>query len=152
MCTGLGFRLMAGRGPAPKENRRRANVPERGEYSAVPVTGWRHGDIPPCPARSTAARATWASWMGSWFASHWSPEDLPNLRLVIRLWSKCDAGKATGSERSELRQLMDSYGITLKGQQDRRWTPPKAEDAPEHASGDDAQPDYGPYGHLRAVV
>ena len=100
---------MAGHGPAPKEDRRRANEPERGEWQPTPGIGWQHGDIPPCPARSKAAVETWATWMGSGFASHWLPADMPTLRLVIKLWAHADSGKATGSERSELRQLMRAY-------------------------------------------
>lgn len=135
---------MAGRGPAPKLDRRnKSDVPQRGEWQAAAGVGWQHGEIPACPARGSAARATWAAWMGSWFAAHWAPEDLPGLRLVIRLWEKADAGRASGSERSELRQLMDSYGITPKGQQDRRWR------APERAEA--AAPAPSPYARLQVV-
>lgn len=141
--------MMAGRGPAPKADRQnKYDVPARGEYQATPGVGWQHGETPRCPVRSRAAQETWSTWMGSWFAAHWTPQDLPNLRLVVKLWAKCDTGKAIGSERTELRQLMDSYGITPKGQQDRRWTPPKADQHPQ------PEPSETPgrlYGHLRAV-
>ena len=118
---------MAGRGPAPKDpdERRTAHAPTRGEWQATPGVGWQHGEIPPCPARGVVAGGVWTTWMQSWFAAYWMPEDLPNLRLIIKLWARADSGKATGSERSELRQLMDSYGITRKGQQDRRWSAPE---------------------------
>ena len=143
---------MAGRGPAPADQRRRANAPDRGDWQSAPATGWQHGDIPACPVRSRAAQAAWATWMGAWFSAHWTPDDLPNLRLVIRLWSKCDTGKATSNERTELRQLMDSYGITPKGQQDRRWTRPK--DAPTAEQHPDGVPSTVPsrYAHLRTVA
>ena len=145
---------MAGQGPAPKADRRRANTPERGEWKASPGIGWQHGNIPDPPVRSAIARETWATWFRSWFASYWTPDDLPNLRLVIKLWAKADSGKATGSERSELRQLMDSYGITPKGQQDRRWAAPirgaKPVDEPEPPPEATTEPE-SPYGHLRVA-
>ena len=43
---------------------------------------------------------------------------------------------------------MDEYGITPKGQQDRRWLPPKTPDAPLPSAGDD---DAGPYAGLKLV-
>lgn len=142
---------MAGRGPAPKPNRQnKYDVPTRGDWRASPGVGWQHGDIPTCPVRSKAAQETWQTWMRSWVAAHWSPADLPNLRLVIKLWAAVDSGAVTGSERSELRQLMDSYGLTPKGQQDRRWQPPKPEDE-KPAAQPEAPATPSRYAHLRAV-
>jgi hypothetical protein len=138
---------MAGRGPAPADDRIRPHEPGRGEWRPAPGSGWQHGDIPPCPVRGAAARSTWDTWFRAWWAANWSPEDLPNLRLVIKLWARVDSGKATGSERSELRQLMDSYGLTPKGLQDRRWKPPKVEEP----TTDQPANDDSPYSHLRVV-
>jgi hypothetical protein len=136
---------MAGRGPAPADDRRRANEPERGEWQPTPGVGWQHGELPPCPARGASAVETWTTWLTAWFAAHWTPADLPNLRLAIKLWARADGGKATGAERSELRHLMDDLGITRSGQQDRRWKPPEAvHPAPARAAA-------SPYGQLRAV-
>jgi hypothetical protein len=135
-------------GPAPAVARRRANEPERGEWQSSPGIGWQHGNIPACPARSKAAVDTWTAWMRSWYAAHWLPADLPTLRLVIKLWAHADSGKATGSERSELRQLMRAMGITPDGQQDRRWRAP--ETAPRRAE----TPEFDPreaYAGLRLV-
>ncbi len=143
---------MAGRGPAPAEQRRRANEPERGEWQAAPGAGWQHGVVPRCPVRSGEALDAWATWFGAWFAAHWGPEDLPNLRLVIRLWAKCASGKAIGSERTELRQLMDSYGITPKGQQDRRWQAPRAERGPVGQPAEAPPTLPSRYEHLRTVA
>jgi hypothetical protein len=140
-------------GPAPKLNRRRRNAPARGDWTSETATGWQHGETPQPPRVSIAARETWTVWMGSWFAAHWLPEDLPNLRLVIKLWAKAWTGKAASAERSELRQLMDSYGITRKGQQDRHWVPPDDLDAPGDEAEDGGPVDEaGPYGHLRVVA
>lgn len=90
--------------------------------------------------------------MGSWFAAHWTPDDLPNLRLVIKLWAKADGGKAIGSERVELRQLMDSYGITPKGQQDRRWQAPKPDAASVSQPAGEPATKPSRYDHLRTVA
>lgn len=74
-----------------------------------------------------ASRDAWATWMGAWFAAHWSPSDLPGLRQVIRLYDQVERGEF--QRASELRLQMDTYGITPKGQQDRRWKAP-VEDKP----------------------
>jgi hypothetical protein len=83
--------------------------------------------------------------MGAWFAAHWLPVDLPGLRLVINLYDQVQRGEYVRS--GELRIHMDGYGITPKGQQDRRWTPPKPDEAPAPAE----QPAASPYAHLKAV-
>lgn len=120
---------MAGRGPAPKTNRRRQNEPERGEYTPAAGVGWQHGEIPDPPdGLLEASRVAWATWMSAWWAAHWSPEDLPGLRQVIRLYDQVERGEFQRS--SELRLSMDTYGISPKGQQDRRWVRPKPDDVP----------------------
>jgi hypothetical protein len=84
--------------------------------------------------------------MQSWFSSHWTPEDLPALRQVIRLYDQVERGEF--QRMSELRLSMDTYGITPKGQQDRRWAPPKPEDVLESQPKPVAS---GRYDHLRAL-
>jgi hypothetical protein len=138
-------------GPAPAEHRQRTNEPARGDWQAAPGVGWQHGDIPPCPARGEAAAETWRGWFTDWYASHWRPGDLPNLRLIIKLWARADSGKATGAERSELRQLMDSYGITPKGQADRRWKPPATTAAQNGRAPVRASRATSPAAHLSVV-
>lgn len=139
---------MAGRGPAPKAQRRnKSDVPSRGEYVTVPGTGWQHGQLPAVPeGLMPASVVAWDVWMRSWFAAHWTPDDIPGLRQVIRLYDQVERGEFQRS--SELRLQMDTYGITPKGQQDRRWQPPKDE-AP--AQPEQTAPDAGKYGYLRAV-
>lgn len=119
---------MAGRGPAPKGNRRnKSDVPERGEWSAADVVGWQHGDTPECPDGLMAATVeAWSTWMESWFAAHWTPSDLPGLRQLIRIYDQVERGEF--QRANELRLQMDTYGITPKGQQDRRWVPPKSKE------------------------
>lgn len=140
---------MPGRGPAPKETRRRRNAPQRGEYKSSPTQGWQHGPIPSAPDGLLAAsRDAWTLWFTSWVAAHWTPADVPTLRQVIALFDVVERGQAKAAERSELRQLMDNYGITPRGQQDRRWVAPKAEEPKVTPTTEDPE---DPYRHLRVV-
>jgi hypothetical protein len=141
---------MAGRGPAPKPAESRANreEPIRGEWTSHPDHGWQHGDHPKVPAGLLKrSRDTWAVWMAAWYAAHWSPDDLPGLEIVIRLYDQVQRGEF--QRATELRLAMDTYGITPKGQQDRRWAPPKPVDTPA-AEPEPGQP-AGQYGRLRAL-
>jgi hypothetical protein len=94
---------------------------------------------------TAAAREAWKCWMGAWFASHWGPEDLPGLRQVIRLYDEVERGEF--QRHGELRIAMDNYGITPKGQQDRRWQAPK----PDEVSQEDTKAGPSRYEHLRSV-
>jgi hypothetical protein len=144
---------VAGRGPAPKpaDQRRTRHAPQRGEWQATPGIGWQHGDVPKPPTgMARQSRITWMTWMHAWFAAHWTSDDVPVLRQIIRIFDAVERGVASSSDRTELRQLMDSYGITPKGQQDRRWTPPwmlpKAEE-----SSPSPEPSRGRFAHLKVV-
>lgn len=114
---------MAGRGPAPDLNRYRRADPARGEWKPSTDGGWQ-GEVPALPAglRPSSA-AVWDTWFHAWWAAHWTPDDLPGLRLVISLYDRVSRGDVR--RLGELRQLMDSYGISPKGQQDRRWLRPE---------------------------
>jgi hypothetical protein len=86
----------------------------------------------------------WKAWMGAWFAAWWAPHDLPGLRTLVRLYDEVERGEF--QRAGELRLQMDTYGITPKGQQDRRWKAPEPKDAERKATGT-----TGRYAHLRAV-
>lgn len=117
----------------------------RGEWQPTEVLGWQHGRLPtPPPDLQAASREAWRVWFSAWFAAHWTPDDLPGLRQLVILYDQVQRGKYSGA--SEVRLLMDTYGITPKGQQDRRWARPKPEEmqtSPPQQSVDD------PYVHLR---
>jgi hypothetical protein len=119
---------MGGKGPAPKEHRQRTRDEkrrERGNWSASDGIGWQHGEIPSPPSDMLpAAVEAWQTWMRSWPAAHWTPGDLPALRVAIRLYDQVERGKFPRA--AELRMWLDTLGISPKGQQDRRWR------APEH--------------------
>lgn len=116
---------MAGRGAAPKQQAQRRNHhdPQRGEWRNAPGIGWQHGDVPSLPdgvkAETTDA---WSTWMGAWYAAFWSPEDLPALRAMALLYDQVMRGEY--QRHAELRLNLDTWGVTPKGQQDRRWAPP----------------------------
>ena len=105
--------------------------------------GWQHGAVPEPPeGLMPASVVAWSTWMGAWFAAFWSPADLPGLRQLVRLYDQVERGEF--QRASELRLQMDTYGITPKGQQDRRWKPPVVEAPAAGSSG-------GRYSHLKAV-
>jgi hypothetical protein len=115
---------------APKlpGERRRANAPERGEWTATERAGWQHGDVPEPPdGLMPASVDAWRVWLAAWFAAHWTPDDLPGLRQLIRIYDQVERGEF--QRANELRLQMDTYGITPKGQQDRRWARPAEESA-----------------------
>lgn len=127
---------MAGRGrpPKPPEERRNRTAPIRGELVQADAEGWQHGETPAPPdGLMPATLEAWRVWFGAWFAAHWTPDDLPGLRRVILLYDQVERGEYQRS--TELRQIMDNYGITPKGQQDRRWVRPKSADQPVNAQG-----------------
>jgi hypothetical protein len=137
---------VAGRGPAPKRQRNRTATPERGEWKPTPGIGWQYGAIPKPPDGLLAAsRTAWATWLKAWFASHWTPDDLPGLRQLVRLYDQVERGEF--QRAAELRLLMDTYGVTPKGAQDRRWVKPPA---PVHDS-ERPETSSAPYSHLRVV-
>jgi hypothetical protein len=132
--------------PKDPRQRRRRNAPARGEWQASPGVGWQHGPIPAPPdGLVEASHDAWETWFRAWFAAHRHPGDLPGLRLMISLFDRVERGGAKAADHSELRLWLDSYGISLKGQADRRWQRPPQ---PLEAAPGDAP---SPYAHLRVV-
>ena len=140
-------------GPAPKPNRRRRNVPARGEWQPAPPTeGWQHGEIPTPPENLRPQSVdAWTLWFGAWYAARWTPDMVPGLRLVILAYDHVASGhdvKAT--DRTALHALMRAYGITPDGQAALRWARP---DDPEVPSSQPQQQPAGAglYAHLKVV-
>lgn len=120
---------MAGRGAAPKSPSQRTNhhAPGRGEWQTAPGVGWQHGEVPDPPdGLKSESLEAWSTWMGAWYAAFWTPVDLPGLRTMVMLFDQVQRGEFQRS--SELRLQMDTWGVTPKGQQDRRWAPPLVEE------------------------
>jgi hypothetical protein len=141
---------MAGKGPAPKAKatRRNKTAPVRGEIVSASSAGWQHGPVPAAPdGLMPASVVAWSTWLGAWFAAFWTPDDLPALRQIVRLYDQVERGEY--QRASELRLQMDTYGITPKGQQDRRWSKPKEPDVLPAPGGAPLKPSA--YGHLRSI-
>jgi hypothetical protein len=145
---------MAGRGPAPKPTATRRNqaVKVRGDWQPAPGTGWQYEPFPTPPTGLLKpSRDAWETWFRSWFAANWTPDDLPGLRQVIRLYDQVE--RKQFQRASELRLAMDTYGITPKGQQDRRWLRPTAGSERPQPETPETPPKRkaSAYRHLQAV-
>lgn len=140
---------MAGRGRAPKSPsaRRNAATPMRGEWTPAAGTGWQHGKVPEPPKDLTpASLLAWQRWFRAWFAAHWTPGDIPALNVLIGLYDEVERGRWQCA--GELRMWCDTYGVTPKGQQDRRWQRP---DAASVAAARPAPARIDSYAHLRQL-
>lgn len=129
---------MAGNGPAPKGEgqRRRRNVPERGEWvtlgplsePVLPVLESLHAGWSWHP-RTVAA---WAAWREDPATSQFGPAERAAAVELAWLMDEFAAGNVQDSEgeerlaareritASELRLRMDGLGLTLKGKRDLR--------------------------------
>lgn len=138
-------------GPAPKKNRRRRNTPELGDWVEREGHGWQHGEIPALPdGLMDASVKAWQTWFRSWFAAHWTPDDVPGLLLVIRMYDDVLRGSQTkAADRASLHAWMRSYGITPDGQQKLRWVKPKSDEVPSSQPQRRESADH--YAHLRVV-
>jgi hypothetical protein len=136
--------------PKPKAQRRNRAKPQRGEYHAAAGIGWQHGEVPPPPEGLLPATITaWQTWMGAWFAAHWTPEDVPGLRQLARLYDQLERGEY--QRHGEYRLSADTYGITPKGQQDRRWIRPIEEAKPSPSPRKPRRASADRFAHLRVV-
>ena len=80
----------------------------------------------PPPGLLKASRQTWDSWFRAWWAAHWTPENLPQIRTAIKLFDAFERGDTKAA--TELRQWMDSIGVTPYAQKRLRWLPPKEDE------------------------
>ncbi len=136
---------MGGRGFPPKDpsQRRTRHVPRRGDWQNAPGERWRFGPIPKAPeGLGVRTRAAWRRWFTSWPAAFWTPDDLPQLEIMALLHDAVARGVLVRA--GELRLWLNSYGLTISGQVDRRWLAPS--DAPVIAEREPS-----PYRHLHAV-
>lgn len=160
---------MGGHGRTPRlaaDGARRQRL-LRGDWQGTDGDRWRHGAVPRAPeGLSRRSTAVWTGWFGSWVAAHWTPEDVPGLRVAITLYEAVMGGDHR--QAPELRRWLDAYGITPKGQRDLRWLPPArrevmegpADEAPplrplpphiRHVSSRSDEHDDHPYAHLRVA-
>jgi hypothetical protein len=120
------------RGPKPKPPGQAVHRnPVAHDWSHAPSSGWQYGDVPECPADlNDEARKAWSLWFGSWWASFWTPADVPQIELAARLFA---AAVDDVAQTPKLLPLMDKLGITPKGRQDLRWAAPKGDEAAQEA-------------------
>lgn len=120
---------MAGTGPAPAEQRRRTNAPQRGEWVDLPPL--EAPILPELPELadgeewSARARMTWAAWRADPVTAQWSPADVAYALDAIALYEGM-----TASNANEVRLRMDGLGLTPKGKRDLRWRVQPAAAAP----------------------
>lgn len=115
------------RGAKPKPPGEAVNRnPRVHEFKHAEAVGWQHGRTPTAPdGLLKPSRDAWRAWFGAWWASFWTPADLPALRHIIMMFDEVERTPDNVRVAAELRQQMDRYGITPKGRQDLRWEPPK---------------------------
>jgi hypothetical protein len=65
----------------------------------------------------------WRGRFTAWWAGRWTTDDVPQLRLLIRLHDRVAQGDV--GLLPELRRWLELYGITPGGQQARRWVRPE---------------------------
>jgi len=68
-----------------------------------------------------ATKDAWAAWFSAWYAAFWTPEDLPALRQLARVYDEVEQGAT--QRHGELRLSMETWGMTRKGQMQNRWRP-----------------------------
>lgn len=99
--------------------------------------GWQHGDIPEHPAGLTdAGKKAWTTWLGSWWACFYTPDDIPGLELTVKQY---DAAMSGLVDVSKATPLLDRYGITPEGRFKLRWA--RQLETPAAASGPTQAPD-----------
>lgn len=101
--------------------------------------GWQHGPrpAPPRSLKTAQGKKAWQTWLGSWWAGFYSPDDLPGLYATAELFEKFLVGAI---DMSKVKPMLDAYGITPEGRQKLRWAPPEPEDVPS-AGADKAHQD-----------
>ena len=117
---------MAGIGPAPKppDQRRRRNVPTRGEWQTLPLKSGRKAPTLPRRRSGTGSwspntRKAWAAWWADPAASQWTVADEVAALQLAYLFEEVEQGNLRFA--GEVRQRMDGLGLTAKGKRDLRW-------------------------------
>lgn len=115
---------MAGQGPAPAENRRRRNEPQRGEWvdigplkkPVLPALPRRSKDDGPWSPRTVAA---WAAWRADPVTGEYGQAEIQAAIDLAYIYEEWVRGK--WSLTSEIRQFQDRLGLNPKGKRDLRW-------------------------------
>ncbi len=116
---------MAGIGPAPAENRRRSNVPARGDWvtldssapSALP-------DLPDDAEWSERAMDAWSRWRDDPATSVYTAADVAFALDTIRLYNE----GMSASMAKEVRMRMTDLGLTPEGKRKLRYRVEESDD------------------------
>jgi hypothetical protein len=139
---------MAGRGPAPAEDRARANAPARGEWQELPPL--ERPVLPALPKRprgagpwSARTRRVWEAWRLDWATGFYGPVE---VAMAVELaWAYEEFVRAPKPAlMAEIRRWMDGLGLTAKGKVDLRLrledtAPAVAAEGEEDETSDGAQ-------------
>lgn len=117
---------MPGIGPAPAENRRRRNVPARGDWVELePVTDPVLPELPEDTEWSQRTRDTWEMWRYDPATTQYTSGDVAFALDTIRLYEGM-----TRPGASEVRMRMTDLGLTPEGKKKLRYRVTEAEGTP----------------------
>lgn len=119
-------------GPPPAKERRRRNVPARGDWVTLPADPYKGPKpdlrgLPVDGSLSAYSKTAWKHWWRSPMAHMWTEAEWPILlRLVVvtelvARATKRGETRGLSSLLGEQRQLEDRLGISEKGRRDLRW-------------------------------
>jgi hypothetical protein len=146
---------MAGRGPAPKQEgqRRRRNVPERGEWVDLePLSEPVLPELDSGHEWHPRTRSLWEAWRADPASGMFGPAEVASAVELAWLMDEFASGgdpdrKVQRVTAAELRLRMDGLGLTAKGKRDLRWRSTGEVEATGAGSAGPAPA----RGHLRAV-
>lgn len=123
--------MPSGPTPAPPGHSARPDKQKQGWRIAVPG-GWQHSKKPQAPRGLTdIGQKAWRTWLGAWWASFYSPDDLPALEMAVSFYDKAMAGDDKAAGR--FLPLADKLGLTPYGRNQLRWWPPEGEEQAKDA-------------------
>lgn len=109
------------------------------QWTPAPGEGWQHGEIPAPPVGvHDDTVAAWQLWFSSWWASYWTPDVLPGMALVAKLYDAAMHGVVIYDQKSgeprkldtgdvgKLTALMDKFGMTPYGRKQLLWLIPES--------------------------
>lgn len=126
---------MAGAGPPPNPNARRANKRTDG---FVTLPAGRPGSPPKLPGTKWTKddRDTWRRWWASPQATQWTDDDVLSLTLALRLYQSARLGSIEAAK--EFRQWADRFGLHPLARLRNRWVVEAGSDAERGAEAVEA--------------
>ena len=115
-----------GRKPKPQSERRNRAAPQRGDWKDLAP---HENPVPEMPQGDFSERTirVWRAWWEDPVSAEWGSADVTlveTLAYTYEEWAR-NGGPALVTQ---VRQQMDTLGLTPKGRQDRRWKLPDAAD------------------------